>query len=90
MKGRNGIALRILWALATGPATGMTRGELRTQLGLPLDTEVCARIRELRKLIYGAFDVRVTHLTRTEYRYWLSLEDRARAMRFVSNLEKSA
>ena len=83
---RVGIALRILALLAEQNFPGLTRGELRNRLNVPADTEITARIRELRDLAsYGLFDVRVEHISKKEFTYWLPPQERERAKRFLEN-----
>lgn len=80
-----GIALQILGVLAETPFPGLTRGEIRTALRLPSDTEITARVRELRDYVsYGEFDVRVERSTGREYRYHLLYRERLRAQRFLA------
>lgn len=82
---RPGIALQVLSVLAETPFPGLTRGEIRTKLGLPVDTEVTARCRELRDYVsYGEFDVRVEHSEGREFRYWIPYRERLRAQRFLA------
>ena len=85
MAERMGIAIRILEVLAEESFPGLTRGELRTRLGLPPDTEIGARVRELRDYAsYGNFDVRVEHVTKSEVRYYLLGNERERAKTFLA------
>ena len=82
---RMGLALRILGVLAEVEVPGLTRGEIRTKLGVPADTEVTARIRELRNYAsYGQFDVRVAQVGRKEFTYWLVPAERERAKQFLA------
>ena len=84
MKERVGIALRILELLAGVNFPGLTRGEIRARLGLPPDCEVTARVRELRDYAsYGKFDVRVEHISKKEFTYWLPPAERRRALDFL-------
>lgn len=90
---RMGIALRILAVLAEENFPGLTRGEIRNRLGVPPDTEVTSRIRELRDYEgYGGFDVRVEHITKKEFTYWLPQQERIRAKNFLAalNAKRSA
>lgn len=86
MANRLGTALRILVLLAWDESReGLTRGEIRRRLGLPADTEITARIRELRDHdSYGHFDVRTKHVRGREFRYRLTSRERARAKRFLA------
>lgn len=82
---RIGIALQILRLLAEVNFPGLTRGEIRNRLGLPADTEITARIRELRdKAIYGNFDIRVEHIASKEFAYYLLGPERTRAKNFLA------
>lgn len=84
MNKRMGIALRILSLLAESEFPGMTRGEIRKRLGVPSDTEITARCRELRRRVsYGQFKVRVE--TGEDYRYWLPYKERKRAKAFLAD-----
>jgi hypothetical protein len=88
-----GIALRILELLTADDAgfPGLTRGEIRHRLGLPADQEITARIRELRdRDSYGAFDVRVEHVSGKEFRYWLPVSEKPRAIAFLASWRKAA
>jgi hypothetical protein len=82
---RTGIAIRILAILAEENFPGLTRGELRDRLGVPPDTEITARIRELRDYAsYGEFDVRVEKITGKIHTYWLPPQERVRAKNFLA------
>jgi hypothetical protein len=81
---RSGLAIRILAILAEENFPGLTRGELRDRLGVPPDTEITARLRELRDYAsYGNFDVRVEHKGGKAYSYWLPPRERWRAKAFL-------
>jgi hypothetical protein len=85
-----GIAIRILGLLATTNFPGLTRGEIRNALGLPSDTEITARVRELRRWAsYGNFDVRVDQSGR-EYRYYMLPGERRRACLFLQGKKVAA
>jgi hypothetical protein len=84
---RRGIALQILGLLAEKNFPGLTRGEIRTALELPPDVEITMRVRELRTEMYGAFDVRVEKISKTEFTYWLPPRERARAKAILAKLE---
>lgn len=82
---RHGIALQILGLLAEVNFPGLTRGEIRNRLNLPADTEITARIRELRDYAsYGKFDVRVEKVSQKEFTYWLPPQERTRAKTFLA------
>lgn len=82
---RIGLALRILGILADTNFPGLTRGEIRDRLGVPPDTEITARVRELRDYAsYGEFDVRVEHIAKKEFTYWLPPRERERAKNFLA------
>jgi hypothetical protein len=76
-----GLAIQIRNYLAKhGAFPGKTRGEIRDALGLPPDTEVTARLRELRdRLSYGNFRILVFHDKENVYRYWMTGDERQRA-----------
>lgn len=84
MNPRMGLALRILGILAESDYPGLTRGEIRKRLGVPSDTEITARCRELRRRVsYGRFDVRIDR-SDGEYRYHLLVRERHRAKAFLA------
>lgn len=85
MSDRLGLALRVLELLADVNFPGLTRGEIRNRLGVPADTEITARIRELRDYAsYGSFDVRVEKIKAKEFTYWLPPQERIRAKNFLA------
>ena len=77
------ITHRIIAYLAEhGDFPGKSKGDIRSALNLPPDTEVTARIRDARKESYGAFDVRcITH--EGQYVYWLPFGERERAKAYI-------
>lgn len=88
MNRRVGITIQVLALLSETSFPGLTRGEIRTALGLAEDTEITARIRELRD--YPSYspkgkgwNVRVDQ-TGKEWRYYLIAADRRRAKLFVA------
>jgi len=85
MTAHTGIAMRILALLAETNFPGLTRGEIRSRLDLPPDTEVTSRIRELRdRATYGNFNVRVEHISKKEFTYYLLPDERRRAKDFLA------
>lgn len=81
-----GYTLQIIGLLSEkGALPGLTRGEIRDALGLPLDVEVTARIREAATPTYGAFKIRCMRISATEWRYWLGSKERARARAFFAS-----
>lgn len=80
---RVSIAIRALALLARSNEP-LTRGEVRTALGLPPDVAIDSRLRELRKPAYGAFDLRVEHHG-NEYRYFLPAEECVRARQWLTS-----
>jgi hypothetical protein len=83
---RRGLSLQILAILADVQFPGLTRGEIRARLQVPADTEITARIRELRdRESYGAFDVRVEKIRAKEFTYYLLPNERRRAKEFLAN-----
>jgi hypothetical protein len=81
---RTGIAIQILGVLSETHVPGLTRGEIRDRLGLPADTEITARVRELRdRPSYGLFKIKVDRDRGKEYRYYMLPDERARAKQFL-------
>jgi hypothetical protein len=66
-----------------GALPGKTRGEIRDALGLPPDIEITARLREATTSRYGAFDIRCMQITKSEYRYWMTEQERQRAAEWI-------
>jgi hypothetical protein len=82
---RRGIALQILDLLSKTNFPGLTRGEIRTALDLPEDTEITARVRELRDHVsYGNFDIRKECISKTVVRYYMLDDERRRAKIFLA------
>lgn len=80
---RRGLAIQILAILAETNFPGKSRGELRTILGVPPDTEICSRLRELRDHdSYGGFAV-ITEQEGATWRYWMGPSERQRAKAFL-------
>lgn len=85
------IEIRALELFAAG--YDLTRGELRSALHLPDDTEVTSRIRDLRK---RGFEIAVERKRvlgdggklRTEYRYKLPEGQREKALLFLTERKR--
>lgn len=74
---------------AHGGYPGLSRMEIRHRLELPADTEITARIREARTPRYGSFDIRC-EIDGGEYRYWMPVKERERALNMRNREEEAA